>query len=79
MKLFDKKMDSDLDSSDILVYISDELQTKYRDAKDAADKAQVLQDFLRRWDVDTALDDVKKQVFDFPKGKSSSFLLFLVY
>lgn len=62
-------METDLEPVDILAYITEDLQTKYEDAKDTAAKAQLLQDFLRRWDADTALDGVKHLGLDFKKGK----------
>lgn len=64
------KMDTEeLEPMDMLAYITEELQGRYRAAKDATAKAQVFQDFLRRWEADSALDMLRQQNYEFEKGK----------
>uniref|UniRef100_A0A1A9WXD8 Thioredoxin-like_fold domain-containing protein n=1 Tax=Glossina brevipalpis TaxID=37001 RepID=A0A1A9WXD8_9MUSC len=60
-------MDADLEPVDMLVYITEELQARYNSAKDVSSHAHIFQDFLRRWEADSALDVVKKQKIEFEK------------
>lgn len=67
--LFSKMDTEELEPMDMLVYITEELQGRYRTAKDATAKAQVFQDFLRRWEADSALDVLRQRNYEFQKGK----------
>uniref|UniRef100_A0A1A9Z455 Thioredoxin domain-containing protein n=1 Tax=Glossina pallidipes TaxID=7398 RepID=A0A1A9Z455_GLOPL len=58
---------NDLEPVDMIVYITEELQARYHSAKDVSSYAQIFQDFLRRWEADSALDVVKQQKFEFEK------------
>ncbi|XP_017476060.1 PREDICTED: NHL repeat-containing protein 2 [Rhagoletis zephyria] len=59
-------MDSEpLDPMDILAYTTEELQGRFRRAKDGTEKAKVISDFLCRWDADDALAPVKKMKIEF--------------
>ncbi|XP_073824267.1 NHL repeat-containing protein 2 [Musca autumnalis] len=57
----------DLEPSDLLSYITEELQMRYQSTKDVATQSQIFQDFLRRWEGDTALDSLRKQKYEFGK------------
>ena len=67
--LFSTMDTEDLEPMDILAYITEELQGRHRAAKDATAKAQVFQDFLRRWEADSALDVLRQLNYEFQKGK----------
>lgn len=63
-------MDTDeLEPMDMLTYITEELQGRYRAAKEVEAQAQVFQDFLRRWEADSGLDVLRKQNYEIQKGK----------
>lgn len=68
-KLFFKMDTEELEPMDMLAYITEELQGRYRAAKDISAQAQVFQDFLRRWEADSALDVLRKQNYEIKKGK----------
>ncbi|XP_013102085.1 NHL repeat-containing protein 2 [Stomoxys calcitrans] len=57
----------DVEPSDLLCFITEELQTKFQAATDMAEKSQIIQDFLKRWESDRALDVLRKQKFEFEK------------
>lgn len=59
----------DLEPSDLLCYITEDLQLRYQSTKDVAQQSQIFQDFLRRWEGDTALDVLRKQKYEFGKGE----------
>ncbi|XP_014102667.2 NHL repeat-containing protein 2 [Bactrocera oleae] len=54
-----------LDPMDILAYTTEELQGRFRRAKDDTEKAKVFADFLCRWDADAALAPVKNMKIEF--------------
>ncbi|XP_053958014.1 NHL repeat-containing protein 2 [Anastrepha ludens] len=54
-----------LDPMDILAYTTEELQGRFRRAKEGIDKAKVISEFLCRWDADEALAPVKKMKIEF--------------
>lgn len=65
-------MDTDeLEPIDMLTFITEELQERYRTAKDINAQAQVIHDFLRRWEADSALDVLRKQNYEIQKGKKT--------
>lgn len=63
-----------LDPMDILAYTTEELQGRFRRAKDDTEKAKVFADFLCRWDADAALAPVKNMKIEFQEGFSQNFL-----
>ncbi|XP_037816225.1 NHL repeat-containing protein 2 [Lucilia sericata] len=65
--LFTKMDTEELEPMDMLAYITEELQGRYRAAKDVTAQAQVFQDFLRRWEADSALDVLRKQNYEVQK------------
>lgn len=73
-KVFNSKdMETDdVEPSDLLCYITEELQTRYQGTTDIAEQSQIFQDFLKRWEGDTALDVLRKQKFEFEKGELPS-------
>lgn len=77
-KVFNSKdMETDdVEPSDLLCYITEELQTRYQGTTDIAEQSQIFQDFLKRWEGDTALDVLRKQKFEFEKGELQSGLCF---
>ncbi|CAD6997875.1 NHL repeat-containing protein 2 [Ceratitis capitata] len=54
-----------LDPMDILAYTTEELQGRFRRAKDGIEKAKVISDFLCRWDADATLAPVKNMKIEF--------------
>ncbi|KAM7351764.1 NHL repeat-containing protein 2 [Cochliomyia hominivorax] len=66
-KLFANMDTDELEPMDMLAYITEELQGRYRAAKDVAAQAQVFQDFLIRWEADSGLDVLRNQNYEIQK------------
>lgn len=58
-----------LEPLEMVAYVTEELQERYKSAKGVVAQAQVFQDFLKRWEADSTLDIVRKQHIEFQKGK----------